>query len=380
LRRTLICFAGDVWGGNPHSRHHLMRRFAADGWDVLWVEAVAMRSLAGSGRAELRRVRSKLRATSGLRCVEERLHVLRPLPIPPAGRAGRAIQLAMLRVQVTRSVRQLRLGPRAVTWFSVPVAAPLRGRLGDRASVLYYQDRYDEFSHVNRPYLQRCLRSLAEGCDLTIASGQELAQDLRALGASPVIVRHGVDVERFARQAPVPPQLVGLERPLIGCVGLVDDHLDMAALRAIAQSIDRGTVVLVGGVNTDVAGLRHPRIRFFDRRPYVEMPAFMQAFDACLVPFAHNRLTAAVNPIKLREYLAAGRPTIAAALPETTPYADVVELVNDGGDWAAAVARALADDDACARTRRRDRVAGESWDVSFRRIEALVSPLLERDP
>jgi hypothetical protein len=97
VRRTLICFAGDVWDGNPHSRHHLMRRFAADGWDVLWVEAVAMRSFAVGGRAELRRVRAKLRPTTGLRRVEERLHVLRPLPIPPAGRAGRALQRACFR-------------------------------------------------------------------------------------------------------------------------------------------------------------------------------------------------------------------------------------------------------------------------------------------
>jgi glycosyltransferase involved in cell wall biosynthesis len=109
------------------------------------------------------------------------------------------------------------------------------------------------------------------------------------------------------------------------------------------------------------------------------MPAFMQAFDACLVPFARNRLTTAVNPIKLREYLAAGRPTVATALPEIEPYRDVVELVADGGDWPAAIARALADDDDRACARRRDRVASESWDACFRRIEDLVSPLLERD-
>lgn len=356
-----------------------MRRFAASGWDVLWVEGVAMRAVANTGRAEFRRVLSKLRAASGLRCVEERLHVLRPWPIPPAGRAGRALQLRVLERQVVQSVRQLGLGTRVITWFSVPVAAPLRGRVGDVASVLYYQDRYDEFSHVDRSYLRGCLRSLAQGCDVSIASADELAQDLRSLGASPSVVPHGVDVEPFSRQAPPPPQLDALERPLIGCVGLVDDHLDMGAIRQIAVALERGTVVLVGGVNTDVAGLRHPRIRFVERRPYGEMPAFMQAFDVCLVPFARNRLTAGVNPIKLREYLAAGRPTVAAALPEIQPYADVVELVEDGGDWAAAVTRALASDTGPRRSQRRSRVAGESWDAVFLRVEDLLRPLVERD-
>ena len=55
----------------------------------------------------------------------------------------------MLRMQVTAALRRLRLdGPRLL-WFSVPIVAPLLRRLGERASLLYYQDRYDEFSHVD---------------------------------------------------------------------------------------------------------------------------------------------------------------------------------------------------------------------------------------
>ena len=93
-------------------------------------------------------------------------------------------------------------------------------------------------------------------------------------------------------------------------------------MRAIAGSLQHGTLVLVGGLNTDPAPLAHPRIRLLGRRDYADMPAYVQAFDACLVPFARTRLTAGVNPIKLREYLAAGRPTVATELPETVPYAD----------------------------------------------------------
>ncbi len=357
-----------------------MRRFARAGWEVLWVEGVAMRSVAAAGRTELRRVAAKLRARSQLRCVEQRLHVLRPLPIPPAGPGGRALQQLMLHRQVTHALRELKLGPPALTWFSVPVAAPLRGRLRERASVLYYQDRYDEFTHVDSAFLRRCLRSLAIGCDVAIASAEQLAADLRGLGANPVVVPHGVDLDRFSRPVAPPAALQALEPPIIGCVGLVDDHLDMAAIRSIAQSLDRGTVVLAGGVNTDISPLDHPRIVHVERRPYEEMPSFIQRFDACLVPFARNRLTQGVNPIKLREYLAAGRPVVATALPEIEPYGDVVELVRTRDGWPAAVARALAADDEDARAIRRQRVAGESWDVAFERIEALLTPLLERAP
>jgi glycosyltransferase involved in cell wall biosynthesis len=118
------------------------------------------------------------------------------------------------------------------------------------------------------------------------------------------------------------------------------------------------------------------------RRPYEAMPQYIAAFDCCLVPFAMNRLTEGVNPIKLREYLAAGRPVVSTALPEVRPYADVVELVATPTEFVAAVHRVLAPDydDAAARGHRRERVAGESWDAAAERIDVLLRGLIESQP
>lgn len=375
-RPLIVCFAGDVWDGNPHSRHHLMRRYARGDWEVLFVEGVPMRSFTRGDGHELRRAMSKVRAGAGVRTVEDHLHVLRPVPVPPAGRLGRKAQVTALAVEVAVARRRLGLGAPALSWFSLPIAAPLAGRLGERASVLYYQDRYHEFSHVDSSYLRSCLETLVARCGLAIASAEPLGDDLRSLGADPVVVRHGVDIEHFTEAGPPPADISQLERPLIGCVGLVDDHLDFAALRAVADDLERGTVVLVGGVNTDPGVLAHPRIALLGRRPYTAMPAYVHAFDACLVPFVKTRLTAAVNPIKLREYLAAGRPTVATDLPEVEPYGDVVLRASDATGWPAAVTEALRDDDSEARKRRRARVATESWGSVAASIEALIRRLL----
>ena len=193
---TLLCFAGDVWEGNPHSRHHLMRRLAAR-WNILFIESVPMRSVV-AGRGELNRIWGKLRARPGCRTVAPGLHVLRPLPIPPAGRIGRGVQLAALGQQVRWARRRLGLAAPYVSWFSVPVAAPLLGRLGERGSVFFYQDRYDAFTNVDSAYVRSCIAQLARGCDVSIATADELADDLTELGAEPILVPHGVDLERFA--------------------------------------------------------------------------------------------------------------------------------------------------------------------------------------
>jgi glycosyltransferase involved in cell wall biosynthesis len=370
VRPTLICFAGDSWDGNPHSRHHLARRFAQH-MDVLFVESVPMRSVTRGDRHEWRRVLAKLGRRSSLRTIAPGLHVLRPFPIPPAGALGRRAQLINLRLQVRRACSSLGLGDTRIAWFSLPVAAPLRGRLGEDLDVLYYQDRYDQFTHVDAERLRAQTAQLARECHLAIATSTPLAEDLRAMGAKPMLAPHGVDIEHFATAGAPPTDLAGLERPLVGYVGLIDDHMDFVAVLQVADRLVEGTVVMVGASNVDTTHLRHPRIVLLGHRPYEQIPAYIAAFDSCLIPFAVNELTLGVNPIKLREYLAAGRPVVSTALPELLPYAAAVELVHEGEDFAAAVLRTLVEDydSPALRKQRRELVAQESWDRVAAQIE-----------
>ncbi len=207
-----------------------------------------------------------------------------------------------------------------------------------------------------------------------MATSEPLALDLRALGADPVVVPHGVDVARFAAGGPEPHDLAGLERPLAGFVGLIDDHVDVPALLATANALERGTVVLVGGDNVATTELAsHPRVRLLGQRPYETMPAYLAAFDVCLVPFGRSTLTEGVNPIKLREYLAAGRPVVATPLPAVRAYAEVVRLADDPASFAAAVreeAPLAREPELVAR--RRAAVEGESWRAAAERIAELL--------
>jgi glycosyltransferase involved in cell wall biosynthesis len=375
LRPTLLCFAGDLWDGNPHSRHHLMRRYA-ERYEVLFVEGVPMRSVARGDRRELRRVWRKLRSGANLRTVQPGLHVLRPFPIPPSGRVGRWLQLAALVAQIRWARHKLELRGPLLSWFSLPVAAPLLGRFGELGSILYYQDRYEAFSHVNASYLRACLKALAHGCDVAVVSAEELGADLRSLGAAPVLVPHGVDVARFAGAPPMPTDLEALPGPLVGYVGLIDDYLDLELLVHLADGLQKGTLVLVGGANTDVSMLHHDRIKLLGVRPYESIPAYIANFDCCLIPFQVNLLTIAVNPIKLREYLAAGRPVVSTPLPEVEQYGDVVTIASREHFVGAVIDLLNSSDSEYASQGRRLRVADESWDRAAATIEALFRPLL----
>jgi glycosyltransferase involved in cell wall biosynthesis len=376
---VLICFAGDAWDGNPHSRHHLTRRLAGE-FEVLFVESVPMRGLVVGDRADWRRGLAKLRTMRPrLRTVARGLHVMRPPFVPPLGAVGLMTQTVTVRQAIVSALRRLRLvGPR-VLWFSQPTAAPLLGKLDESVAMLFYQDRYDAFSHVDAGRLRQMLSDLARGADVAVATSHHLAEDLRRLGADPLVIPHGVELERFQEPGPTPTDIARLQRPIVGCVGLIDDYWDLEGLRLLADRLKTGSVVIVGAANTPVARLDHPRVHLLGPRPYEAVPAYLAAFDCCVIPFLVNRLTEAVNPIKLREYLAAGRPVVATPLPEVVPYGDVVRVAEPGEAFVSAVLSELeaAGDTEEDRSRRRARVAGESWDAAAAKISDLLYGLLQ---
>ena len=135
---------------------------------------------------------------------------------------------------------------------------------------------------------------------------------------------------------------------------------------------------MIGRANTDVSALSaHPRIHLLGTRPYDAIPAYLSAFSCCLVPFAITRLTEAVNPIKLREYLAAGRSVVSTPMPEVLQYGDVVSIAEGDDRFVDAVVASLTQaDDERAVQRRRQRVAGESWDAVAAQIERHLAALV----
>ncbi|MFQ3409822.1 glycosyltransferase, partial [Escherichia coli] len=75
----------------------------------------------------------------------------------------------------------------------------------------------------------------------------------------------------------------------------------------------------------DTTAVRNlPNVHFTGRRPYQSLPGYCKKFDIAVLPFVVNELTLAANPLKLREYLAAGLPVVATPLPEVQKLGDLI--------------------------------------------------------
>jgi glycosyltransferase involved in cell wall biosynthesis len=191
------------------------------------------------------------------------------------------------------------------------------------------------------------------------------------------LVPHGVDVDHFAKATDpatrVPDDVADLPHPILGFFGLIQEWVDLELLAEVARLRPDGSIVLIGQARTDRKPRDMPKnVHFLGQRPYETLPAYCRAFDVGLIPFRINELTLNVNPIKLREYLAAGLPVVSTPLPEVAVYRPLVDIAEDAEAFVAACDRAVAADDSESIERRRDAMRKETWAAKVEHLSKLV--------
>jgi glycosyltransferase involved in cell wall biosynthesis len=371
LRRPehVVCFGGEDWW--YHNRGHcdiqFMRQYARHS-HVLYVNSIVMRKLnLGEGAMFWTRLRRKAKSiTRGLVPVDDNFTVYSPVTAPVHHIPGvRGLNRFFLTQQMRVNLRRLRMR-RPLMWVNIPAAADTALALPRRGLVYQRTDRYENHPGVDVEQIKRYDRRLKEHADLTFYSNRAFFEEERDQCRNPAYLEHGVEYERFAAAAddPQPPaEIAELPRPRAGFFGGIDAHkFNQPFLVEVARRLPEFTFVLVGQASIDTAPLAElPNVHLLGRRPYDEIPHYGAAFDVCLLPFQQNRWIEAMNPIKLKEYLALGKPVVSTPFGELTAYRDVVHVAQEPESFAAVIRAALATDSAEATRARRARVAAHTW-------------------
>jgi glycosyltransferase involved in cell wall biosynthesis len=373
--RDILCFSHD-WSGDPLSKTHLMRILARDN-RVLWVNSIGYRTPTAS-KADVTRALKKLKAaTDSLSEPEPNIFVLSPFAIPVYGRPRiRDLNRRLLRFQVKRAMRKLGFR-RPINFIFNPAAAVIAGALGEEQLVYYCVDEYTAFSGVSSTSLAQLEEHLLREADLVIVSADPLYQSKAKINPDAVIVRHGVDFDHFRKaldpETGVPAEIANLPRPVIGFFGLIADWVDLDLMAYVAKQFPEGSLVLLGKATTDTSVLeRLPNAHLLGRKTYESLPAYCKGFDVALMPFRINELTLNANPLKVREYLAAGLPVVSTAIPEV----EVLGLCRIGRDrdsFVSEIRAALVDPGPSVA--RSEAIRNESWDARVDEIRTHLAAL-----
>jgi len=376
----------NAWGAgtdNPTSKHRIAIELARRGHRVLWVEGAGMRRPSlGSGHDRGRILRKLRRACRGARPVADRIWVVAPLLVPLPSKVWiRKLNGWIYRGVMRRCVRKLTFVEPVLVNYVPVLSEAMRKWCGGRV-VYHCVDRWDAFDMYDSALMAEVDRQCCELADTVIATSQELYERCRDRGPSCRLIMHGVDHGHFATALDSPDRPGDLpDGDIVGFFGLLSEWVDQELLVRLAKAVPSAHVVLIGMADVDISALeRVPNIHLLGPKPFRELPAYIASFRVGIIPFVVNELTKAVNPIKLREMLAAGCQVVSTALPEVRRIADC-RMPN--AEWESVAVADTADAFVSAVKLRLETpprleerraisasMAGETW-------EAKVSEMLE---
>lgn len=376
INRDILCFSHD-WTGDPLSKTHLMRELSKEN-RILWINAIANRMPTVSSK-DVKRIFSKLKKfTEPVKEVEPNIFVLNPLAIPTYGSSFiRSFNTNALRRQVKKAMRKLRFESPINMVFN-PAAGLLAGKLGENELIYYCVDDYTEFTGVASG-LKAIEEDLFRRSDLVIVSSEKLFDDKKYFNEKTFIIRHGTDWKHFRKsldeKTEIPDDIRSLPKPIIGFHGLLADWVDFELIKKVAAKYSNGSVVLVGKISVDaekkVKILENiENVHFLGRKPYEVLPNYCKAFDVSLNPFEINELTLAANPLKVREYLAAGLNVISTDIPEVR-ILDHCRIGKDPNEFLEMVEEAL--NDKTPRDIISDSIRTESWSAKIDELKKIMS-------
>lgn len=387
-----IVVFGDDWGRHVSTMQHLFRRIASKN-PVIWVNAIGHRVPSLNSR-DASRVLQKVRTllvrttpapggTSGTATGQQSWdepgtsgprRIIHPRVLPWHNlRAVRALN-AMSLVHAVRGAlleEGLTKPPLLVT--GTPPSVAVLGKLGEKGTVYLCMDDFLHLPGVSAWMLAPLERALLDRVDATVSTAQALVSSKRPRSGVSHYLPQGVNYAHFSAQQPVPAELAGLPRPIIGFAGGIAKPVDQSLLRALADAFPTASLVLVGPISVDVGLLQRPNIHLLGARPYSTLPAFVQSFDVGLIPYLINEHTIAVDPLKLLEYLAAGVPVVSTDLPEVAKYRDSVHVTSTNAQFISAVAAAMGEGD--QRDRRRNVAKQHDWAARADRLSDILAEL-----
>lgn len=253
--------------------------------------------------------------------------------------------------------------------FWTPLALRLRAEHG--WPVAYDCMDYHAGFSTNTPAMLAAEERLIRESDVVWVTSHRLETEVSPFARHCLRVPNGADFEHFRfPAAPPPAEVASLPRPLIGYYGAIADWFDSELVAALAAARPQWSFALVGStLYADLMPLQNlPNVHLLGEKAYADLPPYLHAFDVAIIPFKKTPLTDATNPVKLFEYLSAGKPVVASDLDELRYYAEYARLASSAAEWLAALEAALQDNAPARIQARLEFAARNTWEARVQEI------------
>lgn len=285
---------------------------------------------------------------------------------------------AQLAVQHLRRVIRVFGVKSPIFWLSMPNPHVL-GRFETKLTCYHNYDEFPNFTKNARikALLRQSDNEFSSKVDVVLATSQSQCRQRKMVNPHTYLLHNGVDFETFHRaldpDLPLPADISRIPGPIIGCAGWLGYQIDVELLNWMAKTHPDWSIVLVGPNELPDSLAKKklqslPNVYFLGKKSRTQLAAYLKAFDVALIPYLLEGYVLTAYPMKLHEYLAAGRAIVSTALPELEPYHNVVRIGRSPDQFINLVQEALLDRRPESIQTRVAVAQDNSWD---RRVETI---------
>ena len=387
--KSFICFGGeDWWYHHPHSKNHLMRRFARAGNKVIFVNSISMGLAPFKSGELLPRVTRKLKSYAKLaRTTEEGITVVSPAVVPFFGsRAATAANRQLLKTQIATLARRRGL-THPILWIAIPTAVDVIGHLNESLVIYHVSDKYDAntMDHATDPEFIRQLHERAiAAADLIFYSSRKLLSEATGGLEKSFLLEQAVDFDHWSRigskEINIAEAIARIPQPRIGYFGAIEPWLiDQGLIEMASRERPDWNWIFIGNKSRGLEIENLANVHFLPPVSYQELPSYAAGFDVCVLPWNTDvPFTSYGSAIKVREYLASGKPVVISPLPEYESMNNVLRIGRSQEEFLRLVDDALHESGPEKAAARQDAVRSGTWDARAEWVSELIAQALSK--
>lgn len=340
--KNFIVF-GEDFSRHPHALEHILKPLFDEN-KFLWVETIGLRTPKFT-YYDLKRSFEKIismifkQSTKGINKYHKNLIILRPFMIPYN-------QIKIIRAfnkwSVLRKVNSVIMknhleGIISIT--SVPNSCDYIGSFNETLKIYYCVDEFSLWPGLNKVFVQSLENKLIKNVEMIIATSDQLSKMKKLPNKVTPVISHGVDTNHFN----IGPQTFPNSRLRLCYFGLFDERNDQDLIYNIMKKCKEADLHIYGNIVCDISKLKElENIKFHGNIDYHALPHAIKQIDIFILPYVRTELTNNINPLKLKEYLATGRPVIATGLPEIIKLKNLLFIANEPKDFLSHINKLIS--------------------------------------
>ncbi|WP_323155330.1 glycosyltransferase [Pseudomonas alvandae] len=254
---------------------------------------------------------------------------------------------------------------------------PLARRVPNSTLVYDCMDHHEGFGNVAQELLDLEI-ALMRRADLLVATSDWIEQHGKRENRNVEVIRNACEFSFFS-QRPGKVYQDPANRKIIGYYGVIAEWFDLDLVRQVARSFPQHLILLIGSDTVQARKYfkRCPNVVLEGEVPYASLPYYLHAIDVCLLPFKVMPLTLATNPVKVYEYLSAGKPVVSVKLPELSQFGKLVWAVEQPDEFILAIRNVLdaLPEARALRQARQSFARGQTWRHRAIRLRQAIETL-----